>query len=866
MGYDYYSDETKIEILKRQVRFLSSFGHARIHIVPTSEDFSQHYDEQRKKIKKDNPVYDEAMYFTQSTQEYLESAANEFGTSYTTYVVIKLDEIAVSDIIARTAKEVKSFLAEPAQKAIDFLTAQPEDIPLYLFERYKEKEEKTFSQLSARMIVTRTTSGETQWLLKRVMFRGVDIPIKLNKVTKIVALPSGKTKKVYTADWLPRAERNFKFIRPEKNDVVNLFSGVISSSKKAVQIEHDNVSSYQAFLSLSHIPDSYEFPGNEWIYILQHLPYETEISIDIENIEYREAKKKISDKQVSLNSQYDEAVNSIADVPDSILIGKQLGAQLDDELKDARLPLQNVTFTICLSDTNLENLDKKVEHLKNYYGDMNYIFERSAADQMKFFMESIPGTEKYSNAYSMKLSPSTLASGVIGVNNRLGDDVGYYIGTAGERRQAVFLYLGLANQMNKAAGATFYGNLGYGKSFNANLLVYLHVLFGAYALVFDPKSERSHWGKLPFIGHLVNIVTIESSDEYKGTLDPFNLYRDDMEKAAQTALSVVMDLLKMSMQDEDFTVLNEALEVVKKGKQPSMKAVVDVLSNWERTDMYFDDAQKLGRRLLAMQKNGINKLLFGDGSEKAITFSNRLNIVQIHNLQLPDQEQKKEDYSTEENSSAVIMGLLGDFAKQFAMSKKDGFKVFLFDESWFMCKTSAGLKAIDFLCRTSRSLNAAVILNGHSVNDLPSETAQNTITYKFCFHTSSYDEAQRMLEYMQMDVTPENISILTTDPEDGGLGNGECLFQDAYGRVGRLKFDAVFDDLIEAFKTTPVDATKIDEEETKITAANIRQIVAEQPGKIYSRQTTQEEEQQDIIAVSSEFIMAYENAVRRYGF
>ncbi len=35
------------------------------------------------------------------------------------------------------------------------------------------------------------------------------------------------------------------------------------------------------------------------------------------------------------------------------------------------------------------------------------------------------------------------------------------------------------------------------------------------------------------------------------------------------------------------------------------------------------------------------------------------------------------------------------------------------------------------------------------------------------------------------------------------LGNGECIFQDLDGRIGKLKFDAVFQDLIDVFSTTP---------------------------------------------------------------
>jgi hypothetical protein len=92
-----------------------------------------------------------------------------------------------------------------------------------------------------------------------------------------------------------------------------------------------------------------------------------------------------------------------------------------------------------------------------------------------------------------------------------------------------------------------------------------------------------------------------------------------------------------------------------------------------------------------------------------------------------------------------------------------------------------------------------MIFNGHSVLDLPNETIRNTISYKFCFHTDSTEEAKRMLEFMKLPVTQDNLELLTS------LGNAQCLFQDLNGRVGLLQFDVVFADLMDLFSTTPTD-------------------------------------------------------------
>ncbi|XZM28690.1 ATP-binding protein (plasmid) [Clostridium perfringens] len=113
--------------------------------------------------------------------------------------------------------------------------------------------------------------------------------------------------------------------------------------------------------------------------------------------------------------------------------------------------------------------------------------------------------------------------------------------------------------------------------------------------------------------------------------------------------------------------------------------------------------------------------------------------------------------------------------------------------------SSAGRKLYDFLARQGRSLNVGCIFNGHSVLDIPTEEIKNTITYKLCFKINNRDEAKRMLEFMNKSITEENIKMLME------LENRQAVFQDLDGRVGVIEFDAVFEQFIECFSTTPED-------------------------------------------------------------
>ena len=108
-----------------------------------------------------------------------------------------------------------------------------------------------------------------------------------------------------------------------------------------------------------------------------------------------------------------------------------------------------------------------------------------------------------------------------------------------------------------------------------------------------------------------------------------------------------------------------------------------------------------------------------------------------------------------------------------------------------------------------RSLYTGCIFNGHSVTDIPSEGIKNTISYKFCFQTTTDGEAERMCEYMDLEATQENKEVLKN------LKNGECLFQDLDRHIGILRFDAVFQDIIDLFSTTPKAKGQEEEQEAE---------------------------------------------------
>lgn len=816
--YDFLSTEGKIKILYKTARFLSGImSDAQILIIPIEQSLKEHFNGLRMKVKEEDPLYKHTQNLIDLTEDYLQQSVKAKGASndYRTYIIIKLDNTdsdVITEAITSVKEKVQYFLKNPMNAINVWMNLDTKDILLSQVNICIKMAAKWYQEQNLRIEMQKCDVEEVQWLFRRIAYRGLTQGIKL--------FYKSQDKK---QKWHPKCEKvkvdTETIVKPLKRDIVNLFSGAIKSRNRVVTVETDSGTSYQTFLVLTNIPDEYDFPvaGMEWIYMLQKYDYQAEVCIQVKATEYKTGLHDLELKKREIDSQMDNIASAKADIPDDLADSKVYADAMESELKEARDPILKTSVSICLAADNRDLLEQKVTNVKNYYEDRTFVIERPLTDQTKLFMQFIPSVSATIKDFVMPLTPRLLASGIIGATHELGDNVGPYIGTTGYEEKNVFLDMGLACLKNKSASATFFGNLGVGKSFNANLLLVLNIIYGGYGLIFDPKGERSHWEKdLKILKGLIKTVSLSSDPEYKGKLDPYNIYREDLSLANELALNVISELFKISPTSEEYTALLEAARIIKtkENKNHSMLEFSDILNNFPEDDDLHDTAKMLSRRLQLQQEAGMSQLLIGDGTEEAIKLDNRLNILQIQNLKLPSPETKKEDYTSEETLSTVIMMVLSHFAKKFALVKRPVFKIVLFDESWALGKTAEGVKLYDYLARMGRSLYTGIIFNGHSVLDIPTEGIKNTITYKFCFQTGNDNEADRMLDYLGLENTEDNRGTVKN------LENGTCLFQDLSGHVGILHFDAVFQDIIDVFKTTPTTETetpqnKEDENEPK---------------------------------------------------
>jgi hypothetical protein len=124
-------------------------------------------------------------------------------------------------------------------------------------------------------------------------------------------------------------------------------------------------------------------------------------------------------------------------------------------------------------------------------------------------------------------------------------------------------------------------------------------------------------------------------------------------------------------------------------------------------------------------------------------------------------------------------------------------KAIFLDEAWAITSTPEGAKLVPEVSRMGRSRNTALILVSQNAGDLLSEQVTNCISGVFAFRSSERVEVGNVMALLGVENSEEHQVALR------GLGNGECIFRDLEGRVGRIGIDLISDEMRQWLDTNP---------------------------------------------------------------
>ncbi|GKS12974.1 ATP/GTP-binding protein [Paenibacillus chitinolyticus] len=801
--YDHLSDQQKIDRLITNTAVLSLLTE-KFHILwlPKNHDIRKHHENLKNRTS--GPLKKWAVQHINSMEEYLQNNYNTIdgvnNSSYKAYIVVhlpKTDDKELIEQIGGIVLELKKAVLHPKRAMENIMALNEPEIFEHEYQSYLIREKQIYDRLSRRLKITRGTSATSEWLIKRNFWWGIADP---------------DLRSTETENWAPNKTKGNRgglaTFMYDPRQVLTLSEAIVDcSSSRRVSISqfHDGEEKviYHAYLALSDLPPL-DIPGREWLYSAATLPFPVQMSIKVEVLEAREALMKLGRKRMDIDNQVKNVQEAGATVPLDLQEKQEGAVFLEDEYKKRKNPtfITHVTFGICHTDIHM--LKSNIKILQDHFKDFGNIqVELPGGDQWLLFNDFIPASPRYVSDYIQRIPPETLAAGMVGATQELGDGKGFYIGYTGSLEQPVYVDLRHASQINRSPSFSIHGTLGGGKSVLMNLLGYLNSISGGKTLIFDPKAERSHWpDALPELEGQIQVATLSANEEDIGKLDPF-LMLSNIEDAKEAAMDILTYLASVATNSIEYTYISRAVTKVAEEPNPYLTKCIYELMEIGKTR---PAAAVVAEALLSFQNLSFAKLLFGSGEQKTLSMDNALNIMQIQNLKMPPVEKDPKNYSLIEKMSIAAMYSIGRFMDKFIEFNRAIFTLAEMDEAWAILRTQIGKEMVDRGVRTGRSQNGGVGVASQNATDYSGDIAGN-IGMKFAFRDSDTKKIKDTLSYFGLEHTKENMNLIKN------LENGQCLMQDIYGRVGVLTVDVVFQHLFDCFDTRPPEQAGMEEEQ-----------------------------------------------------
>ena len=780
-NYSFLSLEQKDAVHDAFRQLIAQNRDGKIHALQISTESSIRAAQERSKKSVTGRLKEIACAEIDEQTENLVASLGDTQVDYRFFLGFKLvvtdKELSVKDV----GKQVKNVLFDAANAISSSFMGDFVSMPNDEIRRYIRMEKLMENKLSRRFKVRRLNKNDFGYLLEHIYGRigtayedfEFTLPLKKRKRDTLV----------------------------KKYDLIKPARCLIEEKQRYLHMKSEDSESYVAYFTISDVVGELDFPSSEIFYYQeQQFDFAIDTSMNVEIITNKAAlhtvrnkKKELKDLDNHAWENNSETTNQVAEALDSV-------DELETVLDQSKESMYKLSYVVRVTAPDVEELKRRCNQVRDFYDDASIKLVRPIGDMMGLHSEFIPASKRYMNDYVQYVTSDFLAGLGFGATQMLGERDGIYLGYNVDTDQNVYVQparaaQGVKGSVTNALSGAFLGSLGGGKSLSFNLLTYYSVLNGAQALILDPKSERGLWKeKLPEIADEINIVNLTSDEENKGMLDPYIIMRKTKD-AESLALDVLTFLTGISSRDGKlFPVLRRAVRAVTNSETRGLLRVIDAL----REDGS-ETALAIAEHIESFTDYDFAHLLFSNGKvQQTISLEKQLNIIQVADLVLPDKDTAPADYTTIEMLSISMLIVISTFALDFIHSDRSIFKMVGLDEAWAFLNVTQGKTLANKLVRAGRSMNAAVYFVTQNAGDVADENIKNNIGMKFAFRSTDMNEIKKTLEFFGLDSEDEN-----NQKRLRNLENGQCLFQDLYGRVGVIKFHVMFDYLFNAFDTRP---------------------------------------------------------------
>ncbi len=599
-----------------------------------------------------------------------------------------------------------------------------------------------------------------------------------------------------------------------QGEIEALLEGQVHNGRTMLHLEQPAGEAFVAFLSFSRFPDVMSFPdGEPWLHFADSLPFPVEISSRMKLISPAKASKDVGRRLAHARDMDAHIREAGVDLPLALAEQIEAARLLEHGITKERLPFVYGHHRLGVAAPTKELCQRRVEALIEHYRDIGIDVVNSTGDQFALLRETLPGEGVHLSSYVQRQPLYTIAGGVPTATVQLGDQpsggmteergedgerpvdemgwVGPYIGEAmGRARSIVHFDPLLAAVRNRPTAVAVTGEPGGGKTTLALLLILQLALRGVTVAVIDPKGDAEPMVQvLQARGRKARVLPLGSAAP--GLLDPFSFGDDLAEK--RTRATETLRLLLPRMSEERESAMIQAVAAVADREKPSLGKVVRHL------EASADPASKnLGAVLRSMSEMRLARLCFAPAGGQRIDAAGWTTVFTLAGLTLPDATVGREDFSYEQRLSVALLYLVSQFARRLlnGMDRRLPKAIFL-DEAWAITSTPEGAKLVPEVSRMGRSRNTALILVSQNAGDLLTEQVTNCISSVFAFRSSERVEVANVMALLGAEPSAEHLAVLR------GLGNGECIFRDLEGRIGRIGIDLISDEMRRWLDTNP---------------------------------------------------------------
>jgi len=601
-------------------------------------------------------------------------------------------------------------------------------------------------------------------------------------------------------------------------ELATLADGDVENKAKWLEITQEidgkTQKGYRATLCFVKFPEVMRYPEREpWIHSASQLGFPVDINSRFSIVPSKKVKKQVGNKIKAIQDQATNMTSAGGELSIEVRENYQLGQYLDYALSKDDTPWLYGRHRIAVEASTEDQLKERCQAVIDHYKRMGILVVWSSGDQLDLLLEGMPSDRVRLSSYYQRHELGIIGAGVPAGSGGAGDLpeqkpdgsisgwLGPYIGyTTSRVTDPVFLSLHSALAKDNPPGLVITGSPGSGKSFTAFTLTYNMVLSGVKTIYIDPKMDALPLKTLP---GCEDAMIVDLREGHDGLLDPFQLGETDGER-----IDLVLDTIKMLIGDKLTSIaeaeLSKSIKIVLKDRYPSMNKLTEVLLNSR-----IPDAAALGERLSIIRKLPFARLCFSTisrGNEiPHLTLDSRLTIITLLGLEMPSSLTPKSSYSTRNQLAVAVLFLLTSFTRRLMISneiEKYLPKAIVIDEAWAITSTDQGAKMVLEVARMGRSLNTVIVLVSQNAGDFLGENVTNSVSVKMAFRTKNEAEIDNVLSFFALPKDAPHRKVIRE------LNRGECLIQDADGRVALVRIDNWNAKMSIAFETNPVAKRK----------------------------------------------------------